>query len=121
MALVVRGGGGRCRDVRPPASWQLADLESRRRKGMPSCRPGNHGRQSAMTSKGRVSGMVELRPIRLALIVAPDSHASLRRAIEIASVCWGGRTFPILQADETPAKVEHIAVRLGVDALIACD
>jgi hypothetical protein len=72
-------------------------------------------------SDGRISGRVELRPIRLGLVVAPGSADSLDRAIRVASVCWGGRTFPIFNGDEDQARVRRLAILLGVDALVACD
>lgn len=72
-------------------------------------------------SNGRISGRVELRPIRLGLVVAPGSADSLNRAIKVASVCWGGRTFPIFNGGEDQARVRRLAVLLGVDALVACD
>jgi hypothetical protein len=72
-------------------------------------------------NNGRISGRVELRPIRLGLVVAPGSADSLNQAIRVASVCWGGCTFPIFNGGDDQARVRRLAVLLGVDALVACD
>ena len=72
-------------------------------------------------SDGRISGRVELRPIRLGLVVAAESADSLDRAIKVASLCWGGRTFPIFNVGEEQARVRRLAILLGVDALVAGD
>jgi hypothetical protein len=45
----------------------------------------------------------------------------LRRAVELASVCWGGRTFPIFEVDEDPKLVREACIALGVDAIVSCD
>ncbi|MDO8390596.1 MAG: hypothetical protein Q7V57_08915 [Actinomycetota bacterium] len=74
-----------------------------------------------MSREGRVSGRVELRPVRLGLVVEPNSHQSLRRAVEFASACWGGRTFPIFEADEDPRSVREACTALGVDAVVSCE
>lgn len=72
-------------------------------------------------SSGRLSGSVELRPIRLGLVIAPGSIESLERAIRAASICWAGSTFPIFHGHEEQSSVRRAAVLLGLDALVACD
>lgn len=72
-------------------------------------------------SDGRINGKVELRPIRLGLVIAPMSTEGLDRAIRFASMCWGGQTFPIFFSDQDDSSIRGTAVRLGVDALVACD
>lgn len=67
-----------------------------------------------------ISGHVTLRPVRLGLVIATESPAELTRAIQLASVCWGGRTFPIFLADEEPDAVMRTAALLGVDAIVPC-
>lgn len=54
-------------------------------------------------------------------MVTPGSTDSLDRAIKVASICWGGSTFPIFNGDEDHVTVGRVAVLLGVDALVACD
>jgi hypothetical protein len=58
--------------------------------------------------------------VRLGLAVAPGSLPGLRRAIEIASACWGGATFPILECNDLDEATNN-CVALGVDAVLACD
>lgn len=46
--------------------------------------------------------------------------AGFRRAVEIASACWGGATFPILECADVD-QTKRLCVDLGVDAVLACD
>lgn len=64
---------------------------------------------------------MELRPIRLGLVIDPETPESLCKAIRYASVFWGGQTFPIFLASDSGQHIRDQAIRLGVDTLVACD
>jgi len=64
---------------------------------------------------GRLSGLVMIRPVRMALLVPPELPA-LRRAVQWATSTWGGAYTPFLDP-AAPEMVIQVATGLGVDAL----
>lgn len=74
-----------------------------------------------MTNSGRVTGQIQVRPVRLGLVIDRGNRKSVSAAIAAASACWGGRTFPIFFADEQISVVRRTAVHLGVDAIVPMD
>ncbi|MFI6467379.1 hypothetical protein [Streptomyces sp. NPDC050538] len=69
---------------------------------------------------GYVSGRVEVRPVRVGLVVTPGGWDSLYRAVNLAVSTWGGQGFPIFMAQDEAAVLRE-ATALGVDVLYAVD
>jgi hypothetical protein len=67
-----------------------------------------------------VSGRVTVRPVRVGLLVTPDSWYSLHRAVALAVSTWGGQGFPIFTAQDAAAVVRE-ATALDVDVLYTVD
>jgi hypothetical protein len=59
-----------------------------------------------------------LRPIRVGLVIMPDSAMGLQRAIELATGTWGGQAFPVLEAGRDDQRLLRMAAAMGVDCLI---
>lgn len=53
----------------------------------------------------RFSGSVNLRPVRMALLVSPDDMQTIRRFLRLCACVWGGRYNPIIPVfEETPKR-----------------
>ena len=53
----------------------------------------------------RFSGSVNLRPVRIALLVSPDDMQTIRRFLRLCTCVWGGRYNPIIPVfEETPKR-----------------
>ncbi len=53
----------------------------------------------------RFAGSVNLRPVRMALLVSPDDMQAIRRFLRLCACVWGGRYNPIIPVfEETPER-----------------
>ncbi len=64
---------------------------------------------------GRLSGLVTIRPVRMAIVVSPQLPA-LRQAAKRAASAWGGVYTPMLNRTRSDSALK-MADRLSVDAL----
>jgi hypothetical protein len=68
---------------------------------------------------GRVTGRAMVHPVRVGLVLEPSAEV-LRRAVEEATLLWGGQYQPFLRPGDLE-RTERISRWLGVDVIVALD